>query len=437
MESSILERLRVLNPWLTRPGAWGEECVRRLPAPMVPRRIDRRRLDRTDKAKVIVGPRQVGKSTFIWSELAERGAGSVLYLDCQEERVRAWLRSAAAAVADLEVVLPGVRTLFLEEVQHLPEAGLVLKGLIDTRRGLDVWATGSSAFHLGARTRESLAGRAVRRRVLPLSLEELVAWRAPASRAADLLVRREVLGRMLVHGGYPEPWFDPAPQLALQELLEAVVVRDASDRFKVDHVHAFRRMLELAAGQVGQMVNLSEWASILGVSGPTVSSWLGLLEEAWVLRRLPPFADGRRREITGARRVAFYDVGLRNALLRAFEPQWERRSDAGALLEAWVFGELCKVLDPFTESLHYWRTKGGAEVDFVVQGGGEVLPVEVKARDPRRVSRSLRSFIDAYRPERAVIACGRIAEGWTVEVGTTVVEALGAMEIGRRLRGGR
>ncbi len=96
-----------------------------------------------------------------------------------------WARSAVQVVADLGVASPSVRTIFVEEAQHLEEAGLFLKGLVDSRRGWDILVTGASSYHLEAKTRESLAGRAVRRRLLPLSLGELVAHEAgpvPAAR---------------------------------------------------------------------------------------------------------------------------------------------------------------------------------------------------------------------------------------------------------------
>ncbi|MBW2254493.1 MAG: DUF4143 domain-containing protein, partial [Deltaproteobacteria bacterium] len=180
------------------------------------------------------------------------------------------------------------------------------------------------------------------------------------------------------------------------------------------------------------MINLTEWAGIVGVSTPTVSDWLGLLEKTWVLRQLPPFAGGRRREITAARRVHFYDPGLRNALLNAFETDIARRPDMGALFQTLAFTELAKAL-PLDAQLHYWRAKGGAEVDFVVVRGKRIVPVEVKAGDRGRVSRSLRSFVDAYQPETAFVACG-VLEVQQIEHGhpreprrpaERVVEALG------------
>ncbi len=405
MDSSIRERVLQLSPWQSDPSAWEQELRRHLPKRLVPRSCDTSGIEDPRRAKLIVGPRQAGKSTLVWSLLAERLPAEVLFLLGEEERVRAWCGSPAAFLADLEEGFPEVRTVFLDEAQHLDEAGLFVKGLVDGRRGLDVIVTGSGAFHLEARTRESLAGRAVRRRLLPFSVDEIVAFEAPAAPAARRQRRRDVMRRQMVLGGYPGVWLHERPLDELRELVESFVLRDASDRFRIERPEAFRRVLQLAAGQCGQMANLSEWAGLCGIAASTVSDYLSILEETWVVAQVPPFAEGRRREITHARRIHFYDTGLRNILLAATDADLERRADRGALLETFVFGEIQKAL-PLDAVVLYWRAKGGAEVDFVVRRGERLVAVEVKWRDPGRPSRSLKSFADAYRPHRALVACG-------------------------------
>ncbi len=373
--------------------------------PWIPRRVDPTGLDDVRKAKLVVGPRQVGKSSWVWSRLAAYESSSVLWLNCEEERIRAWLSSAGGVLADLSHEFPTVTRLFLEEAQHLSDAGLLIKGLVDARQGLDVWATGSSSFHLEARTRESLAGRATRRRLLPLSVLELTEANALPVHAAAIAQAERNARRQWLFGGYPGVWLAANPARELSELLEAIVVRDASDRFQIKYVDAFRRLVQLAAGQVGGLVNLAEWSSHLGIAAGTVRDYLTLLEEAFIVKRLSPFAGGKRSELTHATRIHFYDMGLRNAALNAFSPDLDVRPDRGALAEGWVFGELTKSLG-FGWSLHYWNAKGGAEMDFVLVSGGRVVGIEVKAGAPR-VTRSTRSFAEAYRPELILIVASQ------------------------------
>ena len=374
---------------------------------MIPRHMPSLDVGPPGRAKLIVGPRQAGKSTFTWSHVRDRDPQSVLFLLAEEERVATWCTSATGFLSDLLTEFPSIRTIFLDEAQQLAEAGLFLKGLVDAGRGLDLLVTGSGAFHLESKTRESLAGRAVRRRLLPLSIQEIVAHEGHRVPAVARKRRRAVALRQMVFGGYPAVWRSPSPQDELREIVEAFVLRDASDRFRIERPDAMRRILQLAAGQVGQMANLSEWASVASVAASTVADYLSILEETWVIAQLRPFSGGKRREITHARRVHFYDPGIRNALLSAFDVDVVRRSDRGALLETLVFAELARCL-PLDATIRYWRAKGGAEVDFVVQRGERLVAVEVKGRDQGRLSRSLRSFIGAYQPAHAIVACGTI-----------------------------
>ena len=208
-------------------------------------------------------------------------------------------------------------------------------------------------------------------------------------------------------GGYPAAWLAEDPELILDELLNAFVLRDASDLFRIDDLSAFRRLIHLVAGQAGDVVNATEWASHCEVSRNTVQRYLSLLEETHVLMSLRPFAGGRRAEATGRPKVYFRDSGLRLAAVGGPHTPWRGRPDAGRLLESWVAAELRKRVDPLrpSEELMFWRTRSGAEVDFVLRRGDELLAVEVKARALRRptISRGARSFLEAYRPARMVV----------------------------------
>lgn len=350
-----------------------------------------------NRAHLVIGPRQAGKSTALWTYLAERGT-PVLFLDCEQALVRAWCRSAPLFLADLETLVTQPVTLFFDEVQHLEEAGLFIKGLVDRSIGVPILVTGSSSYHLGARTRESLAGRATRTRLLPFSLAEIsqdLGSKPPAIRER-LVGERWV--RHLAIGGYPAVWLGADPESLLADLVEAIILRDASDLFRIGRPDAFRRLLRLLATQVGSLVNLSEWSGVLGIGRDTVASYLEILEASHVAATLTPYAGGRRAELTSRPKVYLVDNGIRNRLAHDFKPLAER-ADAGATLENWVFTELWKAL-PEDATLHFWRSASGAEVDFVVERAGTVVGIEVKASRLARpaLSRSSRSFLDAYRP---------------------------------------
>ena len=403
MDSRLKAHLLATNPWFEEPELFPVAATGRFARDYVARSI----LGTEDwpvdgKAHVVVGARQVGKSTWLWHRFRERNTPPLL-LDATELLVRTWTDSAALAIRDLLQLVGPRAPVLLEEAQHLAEAGLFVKGLIDGGLPNPLFVTGSSSWHLGARTRESLAGRAVRVRMSPLSLAEVgvgLQGSTPAIRGIQL---RRLALRQSVVGGYPEAWLSDGPELILTRLYEAVVVRDASDLYDVQQISGFRRLLELIAVQQGSVANISEWASICEVARSTIVRWLDILQEAQLVYRLRPFAGGRRAETTGRTRVFLCDPGISNAILRRFAP-FEERDDRGRLLEAWVGAELHKRINPLRsgEELLFWRTRGGAEVDFVVRRGEEIVGLEVKAKALRRPSltRSVRSFINGYRPVR-------------------------------------
>ena len=315
MNPQLRRVLLAENPWLR-----GEDLLswirHFLPPIYLPRRL---RLVADERVVLVVGPRQAGKSTLIWKTL-EEAAEPVLFLNCEEPSIRDWLTSPAAFLADLAENAPQARTLFFEEVQRLPEAGLFLKGLVDRKTGLRVYATGSSSFDLEAATRESLAGRAQRHLLLPLSLAEAGAALPGSSPLAQEEEVSQRVERMMVYGGYPTVLTSDDPRRDLASLVEAFVVRDASDRFRIRHTAALRKILELAASQVGNLVNLSEWAALSNISNDTVAEYCRLLEETHLIRLVRPFVGGKRAEITGARKVFLLDNGIRNQLFGGFQP---------------------------------------------------------------------------------------------------------------------
>ncbi len=404
------------NPWLRddrRLTGWLEAQV---PRPFVPRAAGHANADRWGdprRAHLVVGPRQAGKSSVLWAHLSGSGEAA-LHLDCEQALVRSWCSSAPLFLDDLRSLVTEPVTLLFDEVQHLDEAGLFIKGLVDRRYPRPLLVTGSSSYHLGAKTRESLAGRATRTTLLPLSFAEVC---QESSGKPDEIRRLEVekhLARHQVLGGYPEVWLSDEPEPLLADLVESFILRDASDRFRIERPDALRRLLRLLARQVGSLVNLAEWASLLGISRDTVASYLAILEESHIVTTLRPYAGGRRSELTSRPKVFLVDPGVRNHLVGDLRAP-DERTDIGQLLESWVLSELLKGL-PRDRTLHFWRSTSGAEVDFVVAGPDRLVAIEVKAQRLARPSlpRACRSFIEAYEPERFLLINRGLAHEETV-----------------------
>lgn len=396
MDEALVTTLRMHNPWLEEPGAQKALLRARLPGRYIPRTA--RLALEPGHAEMVVGPRQAGKSTWILESLSHI-PDPVLILQAEEPRIRELCRSPAQALSELAPVLAGDTVILLEEVQHLDDAPLFIKGLVDLDRSRRIIVTGSSSFQLGGRTRESLAGRARRTRLLPLGLAEvsaeLDAGLPEALRHERLLAMWD---RLQVQGGYPEPWLSDEPHALLYHLVEAFVLRDASDLHTIERPSAFRKLLELASTDASNLVNLSSWASLARISRNTAARYIDIAEQAHVLHMLAPFAGGRRAEITSTPKAFFLDTGLRNALFAGFVPL-ANRPDRGALWECALFSEVLKHLGLLDEIL-FWRSKSGAEVDFVVRRDRRLLCLEAKAGAMRvpGIGRAARSFVDAYEP---------------------------------------
>ncbi|MBM4272713.1 MAG: ATP-binding protein [Deltaproteobacteria bacterium] len=405
LNSEIQNRILQYNPWITQPDQADALIRRYLPETYVLREAEPVNLH-NDRALLIVGPRQSGKSTLAWHLLLSY-APNILYFNLEDPLLRSAFGAAIELVSLLRDQFPFIRVVFLDEAQHLTDAGLFIKGLVDARLNIPILATGSSSFHLMGKTRESLAGRADRLRLLPFSLKELLRQENPVNPISARILCEKIFSRQMVYGSYPAVYLARADSdrfRLLSDLTGALILRDASDLFRIKRVDVFRKLLTLLAGQTGNLINFSELASICHVDAATIHSYVEILEESHVVKLVRPFAGGKRRELTSASKIYFIDNGIRNQLLNAFSTDISLRTDKGALMENWVFSELYKLL-PLSSVVHFWRSKAGGEVDFVVEHAGKLMAIEVKSADldRPRLSRSGRSFIDAYRPEKFLV----------------------------------
>ncbi|MGM0759171.1 MAG: ATP-binding protein [Thermodesulfobacteriota bacterium] len=400
----VITRIEQISPWLPRPDLANAALAAYLPERYLHRQVQCA-LEK-NKAFVLVGPRQVGKTTLAWKTLRPF-MPDVLYLNMEDPLLRLALDSPFVFLETFRDRYQSVKAVFFDEVQHMQEAGLFVKGFVDSKPGVPILVTGSSSFHLRSKTRESLAGRAIRKSLYPFSAQEILKYLAPSSVPAHERAVMEIMVEQCVFGSYPEVYMakDTAKKRSvLSNLVEALILRDASDLFLIRRIDAFRRLLGLLAGQVGDLVNMSELASACGVDVGSISSYLQILEEAHVIHQTKPFAGGKRRELLSMPKVHFIDNGIRNQLMNNFDSDLACRADKGKIFENWVFSELIKAI-PLQGGIRYWRSKGGAEVDFVVEHANTLIGIEVKSGSLPKptISRSARSFIDAYHPRQFLI----------------------------------
>ena len=205
----------------------------------------------------------------------------------------------------------------------------------------------------------------------------------------------------LSFGSYPEIVTSDNPTQLLRELSADYLWKDVLQAGLVKTPALLKRMLLLLAHQAGSEVSVNELATQLQMMRPTVERYLDLLEQTFVIFRLPSFSTNPRKEIAKSQKIFFWDTGIRNALLNSFSTE-EFRPDIGALWENWVIAEVAKrnALLGSPGELFFWRSRAQSEVDLVVKDGSGLRAYEIKW-SPRRVSG--RAFRDAYGVEVKVI----------------------------------
>ena len=252
------------------------------------------------------------------------------------------------------------------------DIGLALKLLADNFSDLQVIATGSSSFELSNTISEPLTGRKTEFHLYPLSVAELLTQETPLE-AARLLERR------LRYGMYPSVVVANDPMETALEIATSYLYRDVLEYQTVKSSDLLRRLLQALALQVGSEVSYHELGRLLGVDRATVERYIALLEKAFILFHLPPFSRNLHKELAKLRKVYFYDLGIRNALINNFNPL-DLRSDSGALWENFFISERIKFNHNRRQHVnaYFWRTYDRAELDYLEEVGGHLLGFECK-----------------------------------------------------------
>jgi predicted AAA+ superfamily ATPase len=348
-----------------------------------------------NKVVVVLGARQVGKTTLIEHVLAGRKA-LFLNFDVEIDK-RRFLAAAAQSPGEGLKSLGSPDVLVVDEAQRLPASARVVKGWHDARLPVKILLLGSSSLNLLDQAAESLIGRNEKLRLPPLVFEEVLRAQDWYSDSYTPRILREqfaaplraALLQSLAFGAYPEVVLAKDKPHLLRQLSSDYLWKDILQTGLVKSPDLIKRLLTLLAHQAGNEVSTHELATQLQMARPTVERYLDLLEQTYVIFRLPSFSTNPRKEVTRSKKVFFWDTGIRNALLNAFSTD-ELRPDIGALWENWVIAEAAKhnLLRGGASDLFFWRTRAQSEVDLVIKTGDGLRAFEVKWQRKRPVSRA-------------------------------------------------
>lgn len=368
---------------------------------------------------IIIGPRQVGKTTLL-AQLRDKllqnnvREQDIITLNLDIISDREYVRDQKTFISFLKERIRTTRlTVFIDEAQRVEDAGIFFKGAYDANLNVKYVLTGSSVLELKAKTTEPLTGRKRMFYLYPFSFQEYLQLASPSLAQIVSLdtisgPTRTLLNDHFLHfitwGGYPRIVTETLAQekiALLKEIYSSYIEKDVSGFLNIKNERAFSKLVTALAGQIGQLVNVNELSALLGVERKTVEHYLDILEKTCVTGTVPPYFTNTRKELIKMPKIFFIDTGLRNVALQAFGA-YESRPDKGSLLENGVYSELQKYTD---QPIHFWRTREKSEIDFIIRPKHYPLPIEVKSTALKEgaIPKNFIGFIQRYKPTHAVV----------------------------------
>ncbi|WP_333808790.1 ATP-binding protein [Flavobacterium sp.] len=344
------------------------------------------------KVIVLIGPRQVGKTTLINSILKDK---EYLFLDGDDNTVAETLANANTEI--LKSIIGNYKYIFIDEVQRIPNIGLKLKIIVDQIKDVQVVVSGSSSLDINNVTQEPLTGRKFEFHMFPVSWKEF-------ENSVGYMKAQQQLEIRLLYGMYPDVINNfGAEYEILKNLVSSYLYKDILALAGIRKSEVLEKILRALAMQVGSEVSYNEIAQLVGVDKNTVNNYIDLLEKSFVIFRLTSFSKNIRNEIKANKKIYFYDNGVLNMLIGNFNA-FEFRQDKGALWENFLVSERLKQLS-YTQSIaksYFWRTTTQQEIDYIEINADKISAFEFKWATTKKVKLP-KSFSDAYNPSFLVV----------------------------------
>lgn len=357
---------------------------------MINRALQKQILQRVDykKAVVVMGPRQVGKTTMI-TDIA-KSLGKYLYINGDNPEVRTeWSNPTQAFINNY---LGNYKVVVIDEAQRLENIGLSAKMIIDAKKDIQLLISGSSSLEIANKINEPMTGRKWEYLMFPLSWQEI----KDSLSFADTKQRLE---NFLVMGMYPDVVTNPNNAIdILKNLASSYLYKDVLEMGGIRKPELLLKILQALAWQVGSEVSYNELSQTVGADKATVSAYIDLLEKCFVVFKLNPLARNMRNEINSTRKIYFYDNGIRNTLINNYA-SISQRNDVGALWENFIISERKKFLayNGFYGNTYFWRNANRSEIDYIEEQDGMFRAFELKW-NPKAKVRFPKAFVESYKP---------------------------------------
>ncbi len=347
-----------------------------------------------DKALILLGPRQVGKTTIV-RKIAAQVDPNYLYVNGDDPAVR--LQWANTNQNFINKFIERQKVIVFDEAQRIDNIGLSIKMIVDAKQGVQVIVSGSSSLEIASKINEPLTGRKWEFRLYPLSWKEVENHFTFGSAYARL-------NQFLVTGFYPEIVTKPhQSEDLLENLAGSYLYKDILEMGGVRKPAVLLRLLQALAWQVGGLVSYNELGQTVGTDKATIGRYIDLLEKSFVIFVVHPFSRNLRNEISKSKKIYFFDNGIRNTLINNYAPL-EQRDDVGILWENYLMGEMKKHLaySKGISNMYFWRSKDKAEIDYIEERNGVLRAFEFKWKQGKKYNFPP-SFMKQYNPSVSAI----------------------------------
>ncbi len=331
----------------------------------------------------VVGPRQAGKTTFLKEQLKKNDGVYLLFDDPDirnifDEDIKKFERQ----------YLSSGKVVVFDEVNYASSAGKNLKYLADT--GSKIWITSSSELILGQSVLSHLVGRVSIMRLFPFNNVEFLRYKNIYTENTKILSRE--LEEHIIYGGYPKVVTTSDIELKniiLRDLYETLLLKDIAYSFSIDDIASLEKFAYYLSVNTGTQLTYEAVSQTLGLTFLTIKKYLEAMEKSYFIFTVTPFFTNKNKEIAKQPKIYLADTGIRNMILKT-------KVIDGKVFENYIASELVR----YGFKPKYWRTKGQAEVDFIIENGKEIIPIEVKLSNAN-ITNGLRSFIREYKPKIA------------------------------------
>ncbi|MEZ5195599.1 MAG: ATP-binding protein [Bacteroidales bacterium] len=343
---------------------------------------------RPNKVLIILGPRQVGKTTMMEDYLS---VSKLKYKLTNGDDIFIQRTLSSQSLNEIKSFCEGYELIAIDEAQKIPEIGIALKLMVDHIPGIKVIATGSSSFELAGQIGEPLTGRKTALSLFPISQIEML-------HHFNSFELKEKLEEFLIYGNYPAVLAAETiseKTSILNEITGSYLFKDILSFERIRNPQLLIDLLRLLAFQIGNEVSINELSKNLRIDNKTVRRYLQLLEKSFIVYSLRGYSRNLRKEISKKPKYYFYDTGIRNAVIANFNPL-KMRNDTGQLWENFVVMERIKKqsYQPIYSNNFFWRSWTKKEVDFVEEREGKLFGYEFKWTSEQRQAPAL--WLDTY-----------------------------------------